>query len=214
MTDYSSEFFNDCLTAKAFDEIQITRISNELNNQSLLTDCNLIIEKSYSQKGVFTVLITLLFYKIKHEKQDIRLHKVELVSSTDPNQKGFSGRSFDTKNITPNLKKLGLPSMAESGWLTRSLEQAAPYDFNFPGKISGGVKDAFLNILNEVEVNGFSPNKILIYLIHKAFIKASENIVIIDKLDNPESISIFQLVNILDQQFHNNYATSGAAKLS
>lgn len=213
MVDYSSEFYDACLIAKALDDTHIERISNDLNNQSLLTDCNLIIEKSYSQKGVFTVLVTLLFYKIKHDKQDIRLHKVELRSSSDVNKKGFSGRSFDTKYITPNLKKLGLPSMAESGWLTRSLEQAAPYDINFPGKISGGVKDAFLNILNEVEVKGFSPNKVFIYLINKAFIKASENIVSIDKLENSESISILQLVNILNAQFHNNYGTSGAAKL-
>lgn len=213
MVDYSSEFYDACLRAKALDNTHIERISNDLNNQSLLTDCNLIIEKSYSQKGVFTVLVTLLFYKIKHEKQDIRLHKVELRSSSDVNKKGFSGRSFDTKYITPNLKKLGLPSMAESGWLTRSLEQAAPYDINFPGKISGGVKDAFLNILNEVEVKGFSPDKVFIYLINKAFIKASENIVSIDKLENSESISILQLVNILNAQFHNNYGTSGAAKL-
>ena len=213
MIDYSSEFYDACLTAKEFDDVHIERISNDLDKQSLLTDCNLIIEKIYSQKGVFTVLVTLLFYKIKHDKQDIRLHKVELHSSSDVSKKGLSGRSFDTKYITPNLKKLGLPSMAESGWLTRSLEQAAPYDLNFPGKISGGVKDAFLNILNEVEVKGFSPNKVLIYLINKAFIKASENIVSIDKLENSESISILQLVNILDAQFHNNYGTSGAAKL-
>ncbi len=213
MINYSEDFQESCITAKKFSEEQITRISNELNNQSLLTDCNLIVEKSYSQKAVFTVLVTLLFYKMKHDKQDIRLHKVELHSSTDVSKKGFSGRSFDTKYITPNLKKLGLPSMAESGWLTRSLEQAAPYDMNFPGKISGGVKDAFLNILNEVEVNGFSPNKVFIYLIYKAFIKAAENIISIDKLENSESISILQFVNILNAQFHNNYGTSGAAKL-
>jgi len=213
MTDYSKEFHDFCLVAKKLDNTHITQISSDLNKQSLLKDCNLIIEKSYAQKGVFTVLVTLLFYKTMHEEQDIRLHKKELVSSSDPSKKGFSGRSFDTKNITPNLKKLGLPSMAESGWLTRSLEQVAPFDMNFPGKISGGVKNAFLNIFNEVEVNNFPANKILIYLINKAFIKASENIVTIDKLDSPESISILQLVNILDNQFHNNYKTSGAAKL-
>ena len=76
MIDYSSEFYDACLTAKEFDDVHIERISNDLDKQSLLTDCNLIIEKIYSQKGVFTVLVTLLFYKIKHDKQDIRLHKV------------------------------------------------------------------------------------------------------------------------------------------
>lgn len=213
MVDYSKEFYDFCITAKTFGENHIERISGELNKKSLLSDCDLIINKSYSQKGVFTVLVTLIFYKIKHPEQDIRLHKVELVNPENPLKKGFSGRSFDTKHITPNLKKLGLPSMAESGWLTRSLEQAAAYDANFPGKISGGVKNSFLKILHEIEINKFSPNAVLIYLINKAFIKASENIIKIDQLDNAESINILQLVDILYKQFNYNYKESGAAKL-
>lgn len=79
-----------------------------------------IAEKSKSQKGVFTVLVTLLVYKYLHPEQDIRNHQSHM---TD----GFSGRSIDTKYITPTLKELNLPSMAESGWLTRSLEQPYPY---------------------------------------------------------------------------------------
>ncbi len=76
----------------------------------------------YSQKGVFTVLVTLLTHKLIEPKQDIRNHQSSLVN-------GFSGRTIDTKYITPTLKELGLPSMAESGWLTRSLEQPFPYIF-------------------------------------------------------------------------------------
>jgi DNA (cytosine-5)-methyltransferase 1 len=213
MIDYSKDFFDFCVSAETVDKTRIEEISNELHIASLLNNCNLIIDKSYAQKGVFTVLVTLIFYKIKHPEQDIRLHKVELFDSKNPIKKGFSGRSFDTKHITPNMKKLGLPSMAESGWLTRSLEQAAPYDTNFPGKISGGVKDAFLNVLMNIEVNSFSPTTVLTYLINKAFIKASENIIQIEKLKNADSISILQLIQILDNQFHYNYGTSGAAKL-
>jgi len=52
--------------------------------------------------------------------------------------------------ITPTLKELGLPSMAESGWLTRSLEQPYPYTLGYKGKISGkGIKEAFLNLLRK-----------------------------------------------------------------
>ena len=97
------------------------------------------------QKGVWTVLITLLFYKILNPKQDIRYHKVEL-------ENGFSGRSFDTKVVTPTLRKLGLPAMAESGWLTRSLEQAYPYTLDYKGKIANKtLKEAFLRLLDIVE---------------------------------------------------------------
>ena len=77
-------------------------------------DCiKTIVENAYTQKGVWTVLITLLFYKTLNPKQDIRQHKSEL-------KNGFSGRTFDTKIVTPTLRKLKLPAMAESGWLTRS----------------------------------------------------------------------------------------------
>jgi DNA (cytosine-5)-methyltransferase 1 len=46
---------------------------------------------------------------------------------------GFSGRRIDTQYITPTLKELGLPAMAESGWLTRSLEQPYPYTLDYNG---------------------------------------------------------------------------------
>ena len=49
--------------------------------------------------------------KIHDPNQDIRNHKVEL-------KNGFSGRTYDTKFITPILKKNQLPSMAESAYLT------------------------------------------------------------------------------------------------
>ncbi len=83
-----------------------------------------------SGKGVYTVLITLLTHKLLYKSQDIRKHQKNMAD-------GFSGRSIDTKFITPTLKELGLPSMAESGWLTRSLEQPYPYTFDYEGKISG-----------------------------------------------------------------------------
>ncbi len=64
-------------------------------------------------------------------------------------QNGYSGRSFDTKYVTPFLRKYEFPSMSESGWLTRSLEQPYPYILDYKGKISPKeVAEAFLLILN------------------------------------------------------------------
>jgi DNA (cytosine-5)-methyltransferase 1 len=80
----------------------------------------LIGEQAYKLKGVYTVLVTLLTYKSLFPEQDIRKHQSRIPG-------GFSGRSIDNQYITPTLKELGLPSMAESGWLTRSLEQSSPY---------------------------------------------------------------------------------------
>jgi len=220
MIDYKKEFYDFCVNAKSLNEEELCTISDNLKNiiiingkkTTLLDCCDLIVDKSYTNKGVFTALITVLFYKIKHNDQDIRLHRTEL--SYSELKKGFSARSFDTKFITPNLKILGLPSMAESGWLTRSIEQNAPFDLTFPGKIKGdGVKACFLSIIHKIEVNNFSAEQTLKYLINKSFIKASEQIIKINKLENPEIISINQLITILTQQFNFNYGTAGGAKL-
>ena len=60
-------------------------------------------------------------------------------------------------NLVVNFSPL---RMKESGWLTRSLEQNIPYELDFPGKIQNkNVKAAFLNILNDVEVNGADSEK-------------------------------------------------------
>jgi len=102
-------------------------------------------DKINTQKGVFTVLVTLLTHKIIEPSQDVRKHQSSMLG-------GFSGRSIDFSFITPTLKELGLPSMAESGWLTRSLEQPYPYNLDYNGKISDKVvKNAFLNVLDYVE---------------------------------------------------------------
>ncbi len=119
----------------------------------ILEKINLIGANSSKQKGVYTVLVTLLTHKSLFPQQDVRFHQEHL-----PN--GFSGRTIDTRYITPTLKSLGLPSMSESGWLTRSLEQPFPYIMEYQGKISGkGIKEAFLSILDFLEVNIDASNK-------------------------------------------------------
>ena len=88
-----------------------------------------VVDKEETFKGVFTVLLTSLVYKCLHPEQDVRRHQANM-------ENGYSGRSFDTKYITPFMKqKRFLGAMKESGWLTRSLEQNIPYGLDFPGKI-------------------------------------------------------------------------------
>ncbi|MGF1587641.1 MAG: DNA cytosine methyltransferase [Pleurocapsa sp.] len=113
--------------------------------EKIFTYIQTIAQNCSKQKGVYTVLITLLIHKILEPTQDVRYHQSHM-----PN--GFSGRTIDTQYITPTLKELGLPAMAESGWLTRSLEQPYPYTLDYNGKINNrSVKEAFLNIIDFVE---------------------------------------------------------------
>ena len=122
-----------------------------------------IVEKEEILKGVFTVTFTSLTYKCLHPEQDVRLHQANM-------ENGYSGRTFDTKYVTPFLKsKKFLGAMKESGWLTRSLEQNIPYYKDFPGRINNKkVKEAFLSILDDIETNKADPKKYL-----KAIIKGS-----------------------------------------
>lgn len=158
------------------------------------------------QKGVYTVLTTLLYYKYLHAEQDVRLHQERF-----PN--GFSARGFDTKNVTPVLADLGLPAMAESGWLTRSLEQPYPYDLDYQGKIRGGLKTPFLATLEFVENNPSLALNMLRILLHEVDIVARNNIVQITPLDNPENLTIEKITKALSEHFLFKYGTHNGAKL-
>jgi DNA (cytosine-5)-methyltransferase 1 len=185
--------------------------------QETLEKIKLIAVNAFkNQMGVYTVLVTLLIHKILHPQQDIRFHQKKL-----PN--GFSGRTIDTKYITPTLKSLGLPSMAETGWLTRSLEQKAPYLMDYQGEIGGeGVKDAFLSILNflELKVKPINQSKIaelLVISLLKEVLKISiEQTIAIPKIDNNKKseIKIVDIISALEEHFYcKTYTAKGTSKL-
>lgn len=159
----------------------------------------------YKKKGLYTVLTTLLYYKYLHPTQDIRLHQDRF-----PN--GFSGRSFDTKNVTPILEKLGLPAMAESGWLTRSLEQPYPYNMDYNGAI-GALKNDFLSTLDYVEKNPSKALNLLRLLLNTVDKMAKESVVTITPLDNPENLTIEKIIGALTEHFLTPYGTHNGAKL-
>ncbi len=134
-----------------------------------------IVEKAESQKAVLAVLITSVTKKIETPTQDVRYHKTEL-----PN--GYSGRSFDTSYVTPFIaKKFQRFAMKSgSGWLTRSLEQAHPYTLTYPGRIlDKAVREAFLQILNDIEENQADPKKYL-HTIFAALINLMEKATVHD----------------------------------
>lgn len=169
-------------------------------------DIDFILSRVGSNKGVYTVLITLAFYKTIYPEQDIRSHKIEL-----PN--GFSGRSFDTKYVTPTLKELNLPSMAESGWLTRSLEQAYVYDMDFNGKITPDeLKWAFLRTVAKIQEGKESAEIVLRVLLNGGIQFREHNRVEIQRIMS-EDIQISKIIKLLERHFTAHYETHGGSKL-
>ncbi len=180
----------------------IKNVSNQITE-----NIKVIGEKINSQKGVYTVLITLITHKILYPKQDIRKHQSSM-------QGGFSGRSIDTQYITPTLKELGLPSMAESGWLTRSLEQPYPYTLNYNGKISNKkVKSAFLEILDYIENLPNKSENVLRLLLFQAIEMKKRSFVEITPLKNSENLTIEKIITAINEHFSKNYYTHGGSKL-
>jgi len=158
-----------------------------------------------SQKGVYTVLLTLGIHKVLNPNQDIRYFQVTL-----PN--GFSGRSVDTKYITPTLKQLGLPSMSESGWLTRSLEQPYPYTKDYNGKISK-LKTEFLVIVDYIQHNPDKVTDVCRVLLNYAIDIRTKNTIQVEKIENPENITIDIIISALTEFFDKNYQIGGGSKL-
>lgn len=160
-----------------------------------------------SNKGVYTVLITLGVYKLLNPSQDIRYHKIEF-------ENGFSGRSFDTTYITPTLKSLGLLSMAESGWLTRSLEQAYPYDENFNGKISPiDLKETFLYLVKQIQFDQNEIEKIVVRILQYAINYKKLNTIKITPIQSEKNLTIDKIMVLLDEHFKAKYSYAGGSKL-
>lgn len=163
--------------------------------------------KINSQKGVFTVLTTLVTHKILFPNQDVRKHQSKM-------EDGFSGRTIDTNYITPALKELGLPSMTTTGWLTRSLETPYEYTLNYKGEIRNKVvKKAFLEIIDFLEKNADKATNILRLLLFQAIETKKHSIVEIKPLQNSENLTIEKIITALKEQFSFKYRTRGGSKL-
>lgn len=196
--DVLEDVYNKALSAVAGNDLG-TVLPNDVRQK-----VEYLVSRSETNKGLITVLITLLTHKIFNPAQDVRYHQAQL-----PN--GFAGRGIDQNYITPFMKRVSFPAMKESGWLTRSLEQSHPYDLNYPGKITPvEVKNAFLGILDRVQIHRLSSYDILLYFF-KLLIKQRDDLNI--ELAKPHSLSIAQIIKLLEGHFSYRYSCAGASRL-
>ena len=178
-----------------------------IKDKNLLKHLKTLSNKIESHKAVYVCLIMLLVKKIDDPKQDIRYHKVEL-------DNGFSGRTYDTKFITPVLKRNQLPSMAESAYLTRSIEQPHPLNKNFPGKVRDEyVKKSFLEIIDIFQKEPSHCENILNYLIKEGKKIKDKNFVPVKKIKTKEKIFINDLIKLLMSYLNTHYGVSGISKV-
>ena len=197
-TELLTDLYNKAMSIVGLHDKNISELA--LKDQELV---NIVLHYSEQAKAVLTVLITSIVYKSLHPDQDIRNHQASI-------EGGYSGRTFDSKHITPFMKLHKFPSMAESGWLTRALEQKVPYDKNYSGAITPKeLKPVFLEILAKIE-NGADCTKYLSYILQGLIIK--RNLQNID-LAKPTTLSINSILDLLDKHFNGSYKAEGAARL-
>ncbi|MDR2043996.1 MAG: hypothetical protein LBQ15_06440 [Clostridium sp.] len=198
-TDLLRQTYDDAME-KAFD---ITATFDSLDEEAR-RHVDYMISRSESNKGMVTVLTTLLVHKLVAPEQDIRYHQAGMDG-------GFAGRGIDQTHVTPFMKSVSFPAMAESGWLTRSLEQAHPYDLSYPGKITPKeVKSAFLTIIDKVEVKGVSAGDVLLY-VFVLLIRQRDSMKV--ELAKPHSLSISAIIELLRKHFTVRYSSAGASRL-
>jgi len=193
---------------KIYDEALIKANETEFSllglDGDLLSAIDTIVARSESNKGIVTVLTTLLTHKIVQPAQDIRCHQAGM-------EQGFAGRVIDKTTITPFMKSVSFPAMAESGWLTRSLEQPEPYTLEYKGKITPvPVKTAFLKILDRVQEHSASAQNILHYFFVQ-LIKQRDSLTV--ELAKPHSLSISAIILLLEKHFMVRYTSPGASRL-
>lgn len=195
------------LLEKAFVEAMETVGSDDFIksnlNENISNYLQEILDRSESAKAVLTVIITSLVYKIQNPEQNIKNHQTSI-------ENGYSGRTFDTKYITPFLKSVKFPAMAESGWLTRSLEQKVPYDTNYSGAIRPtSLKIAFLETIDFIQ-NGNLLDDVLSFIFQGLIIQRNSQQI---DLAKPLNLPIATIVDLLSKHFDTKYSAEGASRL-
>ena len=203
MTDRIKQFLDNAYE-QAMTKASGKKIISSQLPQDIKDKLNCVLDYAETAKAVITVVITSLVYKRLNPSQDIRKHQQSIKG-------GYSGRTFDNKYITPFLKEKKFPAMAESGWLTRSLEQKVPYDFNYTGAITPPkLKSAFLEILFYAESNNDDVQTMLDYLLQGLIIIRDSHDI---PLARPQNLTITGIMHLLDMHFHSKYKAEGASRL-
>lgn len=197
-----NEFLQDAYQ-KAIEKLgSQDEVTSELQG-SIIGNLDGIIKSSESSKAVLTVVLTSLIYKILNPNQDIRKHQTSIPD-------GYSGRTFDSKYITPFLKNQKFPAMAESGWLTRSLEQKVPYDENYSGAIRPKpLKITFLRTIAYIQA-GENLEEVLSYVLQSLILQRNKQQI---NLARPVNLPIISIINLLNSHFQASYQSDGASRL-
>lgn len=126
---------------------------------TILDAIETIVDNIPDNKYLFSILLTCCIKKLVDPKQDIRIGQ-------DNMQNGYSNRTLDQSVVTPFLKRNDYTHCQASGLESgRNFERPLPWDLDYPSNPRGhGNREAFLGILNHIQVENGDPEAIALFL--------------------------------------------------
>ncbi len=175
---------------------------NEVPSQTQ-QDIDCLINNIENSKSLVSALITSLLKKILEPNQDIRLHRADF-------ENGYSARMLDTKITTPFLKeKFPRYANKETAFLTLAIREKIAWTKKDGKNLkirNKELKEAFLNIFEQIEIHQANPWTYLCYIFTK-LISLSNNelqsftLIPHNELKKERNINIYLIVNILKDLF-------------
>lgn len=154
-------------------------------------DVDMLIDKIDSNKSLVSALVTSLVKKILDSNQDIRLHRTDF-------EGGYSARSLDTHFTSPFFKD-HFPKYAnkESSFLTLATRERIPWTkkdgINLKIR-NKKLRESFLNIFEQVELNKRNPKHYLNYLFAKLILLSKQDELLFQATE--KQISEIRILNI------------------
>jgi len=133
-------------------------------SDNIKKDVDAVVKKIESNKSLVSATVTSLIKKISCPKQNIRLHRVDFPG-------GYSARVLDTK-ITAPFFKSNFPKYAnkESAFLTLATREQIRWTKKEGENLKirdKELKNSFLNIFEQIEINKIDPRQYLEYLLFR-----------------------------------------------
>ncbi|MDR0645627.1 MAG: DNA methyltransferase [Elusimicrobiota bacterium] len=181
--------------------------ASKLNTDSIpiivKKDIAILIANIENNKSLVSALTTSLLKKIISPKQDIRLHRTDFAN-------GYSARVLDTHMTSPFFKD-NFPKYAnkESAFLTLATREKIKWTKKDGKSLkirNTKLKEAFLNILDQIEIFKQDPKRYLVYLFfslreisktNEALFRRTE----VYKTENVGNLNINTILSMLSQHF-------------
>jgi len=184
-------------------KIKLTRIDDGIKK-----DIDVLILNINKNKSIVSAIVTSLVKKVVDPNQDIRLHRTDFSD-------GYSARTLDTNYTAPFFKKY-FPRYAnkESAFLTLATREKIAWTLKDGGNLkirNNELKNAFLSLLNNIQVRNKDPFISLQYLLYQLRKLSEQDYKVFDlTIQNIGKIGVLninQIIQMLGEHFSLKYSS-------